>query len=180
KYSWSTYNWWIPGGGTETLELGFAKQKVGGIVFYTYSKNQKFIRSVQVSVSEDDGSTYFVQGTVIPSATDTVYIAFNKPVEINKIKFSNFESWNSSDSFVDIHEIEVYTTETDSYEEDDSGDDDMGDDDEPEDDETGDDESEDDEPGGDDSEDDASGGDDSGDDDSEDDASGDDDPEAEW
>ncbi len=161
KYSWMSYNnnWWIPGGGTETLELGFAKQKVGGIVFYTYGRDHKRIRSVQVSVSEDDGATYFDQGTVTPQEKDTVIIVFNKPVEIDKIKFSNFVSWNSSssDSYVDIHEIEVFSTITD-----DSGDDGSEDDD-PEDDEAGDDDSEDDE----------SGDDESGDDDSED-----DDPEA--
>ncbi|TYK34135.1 hypothetical protein ACTMKN_04645 [Bacteroides pyogenes] len=159
KFFWSS-NWWIPGGGTETLELGFAKQKVGGIVFYTYGRARKRIRSVQVSVSEDDGATYFDQGTVTPQEKDTVIIVFNKPVEIDKIKFSNFVSWNSSssDSFVDIHEIEVFSTITD-----DSGDDGSEDDD-PENDEAGDDDSED---GDDDSEDDESGDDDSEDDDPE-------------
>ncbi|MCE9107339.1 hypothetical protein [Bacteroides pyogenes] len=110
KYYWSS-NWWIPGGGSETLELAFTKQKVGGIVFYTNSSYQKVIRSVRVSVSEDDGASYFDQGYVEPEKTNMVYIAFNKPVEINKIKFSNFESWNFSDPYVDIHEVEVYTVE---------------------------------------------------------------------
>ncbi len=112
KANWWDSNWWIPGNGTETLELGFAKQKVGGMVFYTNSNNQKVIRSVRISVSEDGGTGYFDQGVVKPQKTSKVVrIAFNEPVEINKIKFSNFESWNDSDPYVDIHEVEIYTVE---------------------------------------------------------------------
>lgn len=110
KSYWSS-NWWIPGGGAKTLELGFAKQKICGIVFYTYSRQQKFISSVRVSVSEDNGASYFDQGVVEPERKNIVHIAFDEPVEINKIKFSNFESWNSSDPYVDIHEVEVYTVD---------------------------------------------------------------------
>lgn len=111
KDYWWTSNWWIPGGGAETLELGFAKQKVAGVVFYTNSQQQKVIRSVRVSVSEDGGATYFNQGVVQPERAMVVYIAFDEPVEINKIKFSNFESWNAMAPYIDIHEVEVYTVE---------------------------------------------------------------------
>lgn len=84
KYPWSA-NWWVPGGGSETLELGFAKQKVAGVVFYTNSSYQKVIRSVRVSVSEDGGANYFNQGIIRPEKARMVYVAFKEPVEINKI-----------------------------------------------------------------------------------------------
>lgn len=108
KNSWSS-NWWIPGNGEETLELGFDKQKVGAIVFYTCSAHQKLIRSLRVWVSEDKGASYFDQGVVKPEMLQKVCVTFKDPVEIDKIKFSNFESWNTSDPYIDIHEIEVYT-----------------------------------------------------------------------
>lgn len=99
-------NWWVPSNGGETLYLEFPKNKIVGIVFYTYHTNEsKAIKSVNIHVSED-GINYYNQGKVEPRMMQKVCVSFTKPVEISSIKFSDFISYAD---FIDITEVELYT-----------------------------------------------------------------------
>ncbi len=104
---YSRQNYWLKSKSGYYLELSLAEiMKVSGVVFYTNNTNKKSIRSVKVEVSDDGGETWFEQGSIVsPTPLRVLNVAFNAPVEVNRVRFSDFISHSD---YVDIYEMEIY------------------------------------------------------------------------
>lgn len=114
---WGAPNWWAPSKGlTDTdaiLALYFDEAKIVG--FRVVQNNPpKTLKSFDVGVSVDNGQTNYAWGHIADSQayTTSLIIKFNEPELINTILLYNLMSNKpGNDSYIDIHEIEVYTVE---------------------------------------------------------------------
>lgn len=107
----SGQNWWVPSTGNDpqTLTIKFPRQKVKGVILKG-NYETKHIKQINVSVSANGGSSFVDQGTAVnPNAGAfngaDMFIVFDKPQDIDAVKFSKFKG---NLDFVNIVEVEVY------------------------------------------------------------------------
>lgn len=76
-----------------------------GFDFFKYQS----LKSFSIEVSDDNGETFVKQGDLVDATynSEYVYVKFKEPIDVNKIRFSNFQNQDERDGRApSIHEIE--------------------------------------------------------------------------
>lgn len=108
------YSWWVENKSNTwlTLELRDANPVTGFVIYNLDSGGKsKTIKSVRIEVSNDKGQTYTDFGLLeLPDVRRSFGIEFEKPMDINMVRFSQFDGYSTDpgDPWIDIHEIRVF------------------------------------------------------------------------
>ncbi|MGQ1944045.1 DUF1735 domain-containing protein [Ornithobacterium rhinotracheale] len=101
-------SWWVDTRYNNIfLEMKFETRTVKAM-FLTL--NSRDLEGLKVSVSNDNGETWIDQGEITLKNTNSyAYIVFEKPIDINAIKFSNFKANGSNSVYANINEVDIYS-----------------------------------------------------------------------